>query len=247
MRRLEAASFAPGGRTRIMLLSDNQLELYRRVWGTEAGRLWVLPPTLEPARVRPTSEPHARDQARHLLGLEAEDLVWLFIGAYPETKGLDRALSALAACPQAKLLCAGLAESDPKARRMASLAGRLGVARRVLWLGHREDICQLMRAADLLVHPARLDVTGTVILEAIAAGLPVITTALCGYAPHVRFAEAGVVLDEPFSGDALLQALRGADRQSRLRWGGNATAYARSADLYSGLDRAADIIVGSHQ
>ena len=64
----------------------------------------------------------------------------------------------------------------------------LGLADRISFLGHREDIPELMAAADLLVHPARHDTTGTVILEAVVNGLPVITTSTCGYAHHVEAA-----------------------------------------------------------
>ena len=49
-----------------------------------------------------------------------------------------------------------------------------------------------------MVHPAHNENTGTVLLEAIAAGLPVLATDVCGYADHITAAEAGTVLDSPF-------------------------------------------------
>jgi UDP-glucose:(heptosyl)LPS alpha-1,3-glucosyltransferase len=101
-----------------------------------------------------------------------------------------------------------------------------------------------MAAADLLVHPARLDTTGTVILEAIVNGLPVIATAVCGFSVHVSRADAGIVLPEPFQQRALADALAGAEDQVfRSHWTGNAIAYGADPELYRGLERAADAIV----
>jgi UDP-glucose:(heptosyl)LPS alpha-1,3-glucosyltransferase len=74
-------------------------------------------------------------------------------------------------------------------------------------LGGRDDIPQLMQACDWLVHPARRELAGHVLLEAMACGLPVITTEVCGYAPHIAKADAGIVLASPFDQGALNQAL----------------------------------------
>ena len=57
------------------------------------------------------------------------------------------------------------------------------------------------------MHPGPLT-TGTVILEALVNGLPVITTSACGYAKHVRAAGAGIVLEEPFDFKLFLTALK---------------------------------------
>ncbi len=126
---------------------------------------------------------------------------------------------------------------------MKRWARHIGAADRIKLLGLRHDIPQLMAATDLLIHPARYDTTGTVILEAVVNGLPVVTTDVCGYAPHVTAAHAGVVIREPFQQSALIEALTQAQSaERRLGWGRNGASYGEQADLYSGLDRAADII-----
>jgi UDP-glucose:(heptosyl)LPS alpha-1,3-glucosyltransferase len=99
-------------------------------------------------------------------------------------------------------------------------------------------------ASDLLLHPSRADVTGTVILEAMASGLPVITTEVCGYSEHVARAQAGIVLSEPFSAADLERALGTATLSRQIVWSTNALAYARRDELYTGLERAADLIEG---
>jgi UDP-glucose:(heptosyl)LPS alpha-1,3-glucosyltransferase len=142
------------------------------------------------------------------------------------------------------VICLGVAQTDARARAFVRLARQNEAGDRIRWLGHRDDIGELMAASDLLVHPARLDITGTVILEAIANGLPVITTSVCGYAPHVAAAQAGIVLDEPFRRDQLVAAIgKSAQSGTAALWSANARRYGETTDLYSGLDRAADLII----
>jgi UDP-glucose:(heptosyl)LPS alpha-1,3-glucosyltransferase len=166
------------------------------------------------------------------------------MGLQPRTKGLDRVLQALAGAPGAHLLVVGLDPASPAGAAMQRMASRLGVSGRVIWLGFVSDpeLAAAMAAADLLLHPSRADVTGTVILEAMASGLPVITTALCGYGEHVVNADAGVVLAEPFLAADLSQALQRATPPTMAAWSANALAYAGRDELYSGLERAADLI-----
>jgi len=166
------------------------------------------------------------------------------MGLQPKTKGLDRAFAALAATPAARLMVTGL---DPTSRPGAAArraAQRLGVDARVTWLGFctQQQLRDAKTAADLLLHPSRADVTGTVILEAMASGLPVITTAVCGYGEHVTLADAGVVLPEPFHAPDLAAALARATPDQLAAWSANALAYARRDELYTGLERAADAI-----
>ena len=102
-----------------------------------------------------------------------------------------------------------------------------------------------MAAADLLVHPARYDTAGTVILEGIVNGLPVITTAACGYARHVEAANAGSVLKEPFSFFAIRCSAQARECLHRSVVLGPCPAAAKRGvpTLYQGRVRAADLIV----
>lgn len=181
---------------------------------------------------------------RATLGLAESDWVWLSIGVQPHTKGTDRVIEALARFPDAKLLIAGLTETNHASINLARQTHRLGVAHRVKWLGHREDVSDLMAAADLLVHPARYDTTGTVILEAVVNGLPVITTAACGYARHVDFAGAGIVIREPFDFRLFLAVLEQAQNPSTSRaWSEAGAEYGKNSTLYQGRLRAAEAII----
>jgi len=240
---LERRALASGAGP-VLMLSSAQLDAFAANHPDARPRLRLLPPTVDRLRADPTTAtPAARRAARGSLKL-GEGPVWLWLGLQPHTKGLDRVLQALPAAQRARLLVCGL---DPASRGGADalrLATRLGVENRVRWLGFVDDpgLAEAMAAADLLAHPSRADVTGTVILEALASGLPVVTTAVCGYGEHVVGADAGVVLAEPFQAVDFGRALD-QKPQTLARWSENALAYAGRDELYSRLERAADLIL----
>jgi UDP-glucose:(heptosyl)LPS alpha-1,3-glucosyltransferase len=241
----EQAVFAPASDTQVLLLSDAQRDAFTRHYRTPAERMHLLPPGVAPERRAPADASARRKSARARLGLVDQQLALLFVGSGFATKGLDRAITALAhLCEQqpnvsSRLLVAG----QDKPRRYAALARRLKVADRVEFLGGRDDVADLMLAADLLVHPARDEAAGVVLLEALAAGLPVVATDVCGYAHHIRAARAGIVLETPFSQDELDRAvMRCIDGVYRADCRGGALLYARLTDLYSMHRRAAELI-----
>ena len=243
---LESACFDPESSTKLMLLSQPQVDAYRAAWGTPVERMTLLPPTINAHRRKPQLRTDGtRKWLREEMAVGANGWLWLAVGSQMRVKGVDRTLEALEAHSDARLAIAGIGPSSKAARQFARMARRRGVADRVRMLGIREDIPELMAAADLLMHPARTETTGTVILEALANGLPVIASAVCGYAEHITKADAGFVLPEPFTQALLLEKLREAqDAQLRERWSENAVRYGQSADIYRGLSRAAAIVAG---
>jgi glycosyltransferase involved in cell wall biosynthesis/GT2 family glycosyltransferase len=242
---LEQESFGPLQRTQILALTKASAASYRRNWLTQEQRITVLQPSIDPTRQRPDlrSADH-RAAVRAKLGLADDRWTWLWVGAQAHVKGLDRALAALQSAPDnATLLVAGVApDSKDAAQATRVLARRPGSVR---FLGFRDDIPELMAAADVLVHPSRLDVTGQVILEAIVNGLPCVVTGLCGFAEHVEKSGAGIVLPEPFSQnelDAALARMRDPALAETMSLAG--IRYGHDTAPVSGLDQAADVIEG---
>jgi UDP-glucose:(heptosyl)LPS alpha-1,3-glucosyltransferase len=126
------------------------------------------------------------------------------IGSGFKTKGVDRSLKALAALPSAlrkrtRLIVIG--QDDPKVFQLQSAT--LGLGDNVQFLKGRSDIPRFLLGADLLIHPAYNENTGTVLLEALVAGLPVLVSKVCGYAHYIAEADSGLVLDEPFEQEQL--------------------------------------------
>ena len=125
------------------------------------------------------------------------------------------------------------------------LADKLGVAHQVHFLGGRDDIPQWLWAADVLLHPAYAENTGTVLLEAAVAGLPVLTTDACGYAFWVRQAHMGTVLDaDRVTDEALKQGLVEILAVDREHWVEQGRTFARTADIFDLVEHAVDCITG---
>ena len=243
---LEQESFGPLQRTQIFALTKSSAESYRRNWRTQEQRITVLQPSIDPTRQRPElrSALH-RAAVRAKLGLAKDRMVWLWVGAQAQVKGLDRALAALQSAPNTTLLVAGVAADSKDAIQAGRSLPRKPSRDSVRLLGFREDIPELMAAADVLVHPSRLDVTGQVILEAVVNGLPAVVTGLCGFAEHVEKSGAGIVLSEPFSQAELnvaLARLRDPALIETMSLAG--IRYGRETAPVTGLDQAADVIEG---
>ncbi|MBI2784720.1 MAG: glycosyltransferase family 4 protein [Gammaproteobacteria bacterium] len=240
--RYEAAVFDAAAHTEILMIAPVQESLFRHHYGTPPERFHLLPPGIDPSRRAPPDAARVRAALRAEFSLGASRPLLLMVGSGFRTKGLDRALRGLAALPaelaDVQLFVIGQDHPAPFQR----LARRLGVAGRVRFFAGRDDIPRFLQGADLLVHPAHSENTGTVLLEALVAGLPVLTTANCGYAHYVAEAGAGAVLPEPYGQDAfdhalvaLLTADRGALRARALAW-------AASADIHGLPERAAALI-----
>jgi UDP-glucose:(heptosyl)LPS alpha-1,3-glucosyltransferase len=243
MVRLERACCGPGSNTLLLMLADPQAEAYRRAWSIPPGRIVVLPPTLDPRRLASPLPDGQREQWRRSLGVGPDTVAWLWLGLQPRVKGLDQAIRALALSPGAHLIVAGADPQKGQVQNALRQAQALGCRKRISTTGRVEDAAlrRLFAASDLLVHPARLDVTGTVIVEALGMGLPVVTTENCGYSVHVRASGAGVVLPAAARPEAIAQAAA-VSADVRRAWSASALAYVRQTDLTSGLQVAADEI-----
>ena len=183
-----------------------------------------------------------RSSVRSSLGIGPNTPLWLWIGLQPAVKGLDRVLAALERHPDAHLLVCGAPSSGRKITGYQADARKRGVGERVHWLGFVAGLHDYMAAADVLSHPARLDVTGGVILEAIVNGLPVVATSICGFAGHIRKSGAGKVIAEPFDPESFQAALGEVCGPNNETYCANGIAYGSSPDLYTGTAAACDLI-----
>ncbi len=240
---LERAVFAPGAATQILLIAPRDKAVYQDIYGTEE-RFHFLPPN---AARRTFTEPQrlaTRDKIRRDNGWPLDENIALHVGSDFRRKGVDRAILALAALPEplrALTRLVILGKGDPA--RFVRLARNAGVADRVHFLGGRLDAPDWMLAADFMVHPAHSENTGTTLVEALAAGLPVLTTEVCGFASHVASAQAGIVLPSPFDQGVCNRAFAGMlDPDAALKRRTNALAYAAREDIYGCHERAAELI-----
>ena len=192
-----------------------------RLYGVPDERLTVIYNGVDLERYHPDNRERYRAGARTEIGVPAETWLALFAGSGFERKGLMTAVEALARLGDARARLVVLGKGD--ARPYQAMAERLGVSARVTWLGPRPDIERWYAAADALVMPTRYEPFGNVHLEALATGLPVVTTTQAGGAEAVSPACGAVV--EPRDPVGLALAL------DRLRAGNPAhlAASARAA------------------
>jgi len=240
----EEAVFGKDSKTHVLMLSKVQESLYIRHYGTPQNRIHFLPPNVARDRIAGPDAPEIRRDFRAALGLADNDRLILQLGSGFHTKGLDRSIHALAYLPEALLAKARLyVVGAGRTRPYVRLARRLGVADRVAFLGPQDDVPRILVSADLLVHPARMENTGTVLLEALAAGLPVVASGACGYARYIEQAQAGWVHPESFDQDEFNRIVREALERPDLReWGRRGAEFARRENLYGMVDAAVNVI-----
>ena len=145
-----------------------------------------------------TVAPQAREETRQKLGLRDEDFAVLFAGSGWERKGLRFAIEAINAArlPNAILLVAGRGNERAMPR-----------SERVRFLGAVKDMPRHLAAADAFLLPTLYEPFSNACLEALAAGLPVITTAYNGFAEIIEPGVEGEVVAQPDDIAALAAAL----------------------------------------
>ena len=155
--------------------------------------------------------PIDRTQARAALGLPAEAQVLVSVGGLCERKGFHRVIDCLPALhaqgTDAHLLVVGGASPEGDwTDRLQAQVRELGLAERVHFTGPvpPQDLHRVLSAADVFVLATRNEGWANVFLEAMACGLPVVTTAVGGNAEVVSRPELGTVV--PFGDAAALTA-----------------------------------------
>ncbi|MBZ9658672.1 glycosyltransferase family 4 protein [Mesorhizobium sp. ESP-6-4] len=247
-QNLESMIFAPGNTVQIIALSENQAALYRDFWRTEESRIHVVGPTLDPKRRRPELLTVDRNEIRDRFGLPRKSVIALTIANRLKVKGLDRAVKGLQPFPDIHWLIAGLRKGSEEETRLRALIAKSGMSERVTLLGIQEDIPAIVVASDFMLHPARLENTGTVILEALANGLPVIASDACGYAKYVEASGAGLVVANRDDPEIWRQAiLKAGNPAVPAQWHKAALAYGASNPLTGGLEAACDLIETSRR
>ena len=240
----EESVFSRDSETEILMISSVQVPLFEQYYSIQPERIHLLSPGIARDRIAPANRNDIRADFRREMKLGDDEILLLMIGSGFITKGLDRILIAMSALPQslldrARLIVIG--QDNPGAFRRMAL--KLGLSGRVSILKGRDDVPHFLMGADLLVHPAYVENTGTVLLEAIVAGLPVIATDICGYAPYVEKADAGQLIPSPFHQETFNVMLEGMiNKLGESDWSANGIAFAAVADIYNMPQHAADYI-----
>jgi UDP-glucose:(heptosyl)LPS alpha-1,3-glucosyltransferase len=240
----EAAVFQADAPTQVLLLSPQQRRDFSYYYPGCESRLHDLPPGIATDRKVLNRDPTVRQQFRSEFGISEDTQLILQVGSGFRVKGVDRALQAIAALPAPqRRRCRYLLVGQDRPNRFLRLARKLGISDRFDVLPGRDDIPRFFAGADLLLHPAYQESAGYVLLEATIAGLPVLTTATCGYAFHIEQAQSGQVCGEPFSQIELNQRLAAMlEALPNAPWSENGLNYGKNEVLYTLPQAAVDLI-----
>jgi glycosyltransferase involved in cell wall biosynthesis len=165
-----------------------------------ANRLRVIPNGLVPSRYQQPDS--VRWEMRRRLGLGESDFLFLAVGRVTEAKdypSLLKAFSRFRDAHRVHLAIAGTGEGLPELR---DVANRLRAADRVQFLGHCADVPQLLQAADAFVMSSAWEGLPNAMMEALAAGVPVVSTRVGGVAELVHPEVSGLLVP-PGDPDAL--------------------------------------------
>lgn len=243
-RDCEHAVFNQQSKTKILLLTERDKTVFQHWYHTQQDRFYLLPPNIPTEKFAGLNRQDCRDYVREQFVLPSNTHVVLTIGSAYLRKGVDRAMIALANLPEdiknnTWLIAVGEHES---ASTFLQDAKKLNVLGHCIEAGGRPDVAQLMLGADVLAHPARSELAGIVLMEAMTAGLPVLVTDVCGYASHVQKADAGIVLQSPFDQALLNAALQKILSAPETHWSQAGIDYTQATLKQSSSSVEADLI-----
>lgn len=208
--RIEARQYDPARAARVVAVSHMVRRHLHQFHGVPDERVAVVPNAIDAGRLAVANPLAARRRFRSELGLKHDDLVALFVGHNYRLKGLGPLLDSMAlrlrqngdARPIHLLACGGGRPGPFRAQ-----VERLGLGDRVRLLGFLPDIKPAFHASDFFVLPTYYDPCSLVVFEALACGLPVITTASNGAGELIKPGREGFVVDRPDNSPALADAL----------------------------------------
>jgi len=224
----------------IATCQDEIAELARM--GADLRRVTIVPCGVDLERFHPDTPAERRPAGLHRI---------VMIGRLVGRKGVDDMIRGLRHLPRTELVVAGgppIAEldRDPEVRRLRAVAGQVGVGDRVTFRGSlpRPEIPPLLRSADVAVCAPWYEPFGMVALEAMACGVPVVTTAVGGMLDTVVDGETGLHVP-PRRPGALAHAVGGllADPERRRRMG---AAGRQRAEQRYGWDRIAGATLAAY-
>ncbi|MCS7016243.1 MAG: glycosyltransferase family 4 protein, partial [Gemmatales bacterium] len=192
---LERKQLCRGHRPIIVAVSDMVRRHCQEYYRIPAERIRVIHAAIDPNRFHPKHREVLRQQMRASLGIRDDQSVALFVGHNYALKGLVpllQALQLLQGKPLHLIVC-----GSRKDQLYRALAARLGISAQVHFLGYQGDVRRCFFAADFMVHPTFYDPCSLVVLEALACGLPVITTRYNGAAELLTPPLDGFILDDP--------------------------------------------------
>jgi UDP-glucose:(heptosyl)LPS alpha-1,3-glucosyltransferase len=186
-----------GGRKyrKLIALSDQVKDDLMRFYGVPAKDVVVIPNGFSPSEFSVARRNEQREAMRQKLGYGNTDKVVIFAANELERKGFGPLLRAIAALNDSSVHLLAVGRLNPLA--YASEIQRLGMTQRVQFTGPTSDVASYYSAADVFALPTQYEAWGLVIVEAMACGLPALTSRLAGASIAIDEGKTGQLLDDP--------------------------------------------------
>lgn len=237
----EARMFAHPALQAVICNSQMVADEIHRFYGVDRQKLVLIYNGVDHAHFHPGLAAQHRDATRQAAGIPSDVPLLLYVGSGFERKGVPRLLMAMArAATPFHLAVVG---QDRKMRAMQVMAERLGLSHRVHFTGPLKDVRPWYGAADAFVLPTLYDPGPNAALEAMACGLPTLTTTSCGAQDWIRAGENGYVVD-PLDLEAMTEAL---DLLCVLAERADAHLAARGAVAQLGLPEMAERLIALYR
>jgi glycosyltransferase involved in cell wall biosynthesis len=168
--------------------------------GIDPKRTYVIPNAIDDLVA-----PLPREEARQILGLGMKDFVIGWVGRLSPEKGPDVFVAALAELSHDDVRACVVGDG-PERTALEVQARSLGVAAAITWAGSVPNAGRLFSAFDVLVLSSRTEGTPVVLIEAVAAGIPIVATRVGGVPDLLRASEAYLV--DPLAPREIASAVR---------------------------------------
>jgi glycosyltransferase involved in cell wall biosynthesis len=175
----------------------------------------VIPNGVDTARFSPPARLALRASARVRRAIRDTDFVLLLIGNDWRAKGLETVLHAISILPELPILVIAAGEDSPGPFR--ARAKSLGISARCRFEAAREDVLDFYAAADLYASPSREDSFGLPVAEAMACGLPAITSIFAGVSTLLQDGVDSLILRDPHDAKTLATMIRALYHQAEWR------------------------------
>jgi len=203
---LERRAFAPTGHRRVLAVSARVRDEIVADYGVPRERIAVVYNGVDLARFHPAHRATLGPPMRAALGIPGSARVCVAIGTGFRRKGFDLLLRLWREAPPADTVLV-LVGGDERVAQFRRDAATPPLAGRVFVTGSRGDVERVLAAADVVCVPSRQEAFGNVVLEACAAGVPVVTSRRAGASELLDGPLASLVVDDPEDMDALGAAL----------------------------------------
>jgi len=211
LARVEDRLVSEGGCRRFLAVSELTRKIFLGEYPIDPARVTVVHPGIDASPYAKPDRERCRREIRGRFGIGPDEPLILFVSMNFAIKGLDHILRGLgrlrAGSPEKRFRLLVIGRGDQKA--YGRLARELGLGDAVVFAGAvaREKLPEFYLAGDLYAMLSRFDTFGMVVLEAMAAGLPVLISGSVGARDIVREGENGFVVENPADPEAIAERI----------------------------------------